>query len=86
MECVPIAARLELHCDDEQAVDWVESATRGATQAGRRTGRRLTQLSEIALGFWTVLLLTRFFLDSMWRDVLISSPLAALGRLMVGMP
>lgn len=53
---------------------------------GPRTGRRLTRLSEWTLAFWVVLAVGRFFADALWRDVLVDSPLSALGRLMAGMP
>ncbi len=47
---------------------------------------RLLRWSEWSVAFWTVLLIGRFLLDSVWRDVLVSSPLAAIGRLFAGMP
>jgi len=52
----------------------------------KRTAHRVTRISEWAVTFWVIIATGRFFLDSLWRDVLVESPLAALGRLMAGMP
>ncbi len=67
--------------EEEDTVASSLSGFRAAT-----AGRRLTKLSEYAVTFWAILASCRFFLDSSWRDVLVDSPLAALGRLMSGMP
>lgn len=78
---VPIAGRLVLAKSAHQT-----SITGSGPTVVVRAGRRLTRLAEYALTFWVVIAIARFFLDSAWRDVLINSPLAALGRLLAGMP
>ncbi len=83
---IAIAGILSLELDHDDSTDWIDAAGRGASSAGRQAGRRLTNLSEWAVSFWAVIAMSRFFLDSAWRDVLVDSPLAALGRLMSGMP
>ncbi len=97
--CLPMCVAEELQLDSIPLVATLRlPALQGETGAGAastlqrlpaplvRVGSRLTRLSEWAVTFWCVLAVTRFFLDSIWRDALIESPLAALGRLMAGMP
>ncbi|MCA9132191.1 MAG: hypothetical protein KDA45_03520 [Planctomycetales bacterium] len=86
LDGIPVVGKIELPGDPASRADWLEATSRRASQVGRQTARRLTQLGEGALAFWVVLMAARFLLDSIWRDVLLASPLAALGRLMSGMP
>lgn len=79
-DSIPLAGTLQLSQDDE-----VGSSDQPAN-APQVQARRLNRLSEWAVTFWAVLAVGRFFFDSVWRDVLIDSPLAALGRIMSGMP
>ncbi|HBE68407.1 MAG TPA: hypothetical protein DDW52_09690 [Planctomycetaceae bacterium] len=46
-------------------------------------GRRI---AEWGLWFWVCIITLRLVLDPMWRTVLLDSPLAALGRTLVGLP
>ncbi len=85
-EGIPVVGRFELPVAETEQPDWIEIASRQAGSASRRVASQLTRLSEWALGFWCVLIVGRLALDPMWRSVLIESPLAALGRLVVGMP
>lgn len=81
LDDVPTAARLVLAKAEHETCISVNGPTVVA-----RAGHRLTRMAEYALTFWVVIAVGRFFLDSVWRDVLINSPLAALGRMLSGMP
>lgn len=81
LDSVPIAGRLVLSKLEHQTAISGNSPT-----AVARAGHGLTRLAEYALTFWVAIAIARFFLDSVWRDVLINSPLAALGRMLAGMP
>ncbi len=81
LDSVPIAGRLVLAKSEHQ-----NAISGSGPTAVARTGRGLTRLAEFALTFWVVVAVARFLLDSVWRDVLINSPLAALGRMLAGMP
>jgi hypothetical protein len=82
LDSIPIAGTLRL-----PTVGGDSSTTLALPQQlVNRTARRMTRLSEWAVTFWVIIATGRFFLDSLWRDVLVESPLAALGRLMAGMP
>lgn len=81
LHSLPIAGRLVLAKAEHQTA----IASNGPTVAAR-AGLGLTRWAEYALTFWVVIAVGRFFLDSVWRDVLVNSPLAALGRMLAGMP
>lgn len=81
-----VVAKVELPSDQIDSSDWLEMASWQASEAGRRTGRNLTYLSEAVLAFWCCLILARLAIDPLWRIVLWESPLAAFGRLMSGLP
>ncbi|MEO8269327.1 MAG: hypothetical protein ABI557_06385 [Aureliella sp.] len=81
LDSVPIAGRLVLAKSEHQT----SISSSGPTTLAR-AGHRLTQFAEYALTFWVIIAIARFFLDSVWRDVLVNSPLAALGRMLAGMP
>jgi hypothetical protein len=81
LDSLPIAGRLVLSKSEHQTT----IASNGPTNVVR-AGLGLTRLAEYALTFWVVIAVGRFFLDSVWRDVLVNSPLAALGRMLAGMP
>jgi hypothetical protein len=82
LDSIPIAGTLRL-----PAIGLATSSPLAMPQRLiHRTARRLNRFSEWAVTFWVVIATGRFFLDSLWRDVLVESPLAALGRLMAGMP
>lgn len=78
LDNIPIAGFLVLQ-------DFNTSPT-ASGQLIRNGGRRMGRISEWILSGWIVIALTRFFFDSIWRDVLVHSPLAALGRMLTGMP
>jgi hypothetical protein len=86
LENLPVSLRLEIAGEEVDQADWVEAASRRAGQTSRKTAQRLTQISEGALAFWVLLILFRLGTDSLWFKVMLDSPLAALGRLMAGMP
>lgn len=81
LHSVPTAGRLVLSKSEHQSTI---SSTGPLTVA--RVGHGLTRLGEWGLTLWVCIAVSRFFLDSIWRDVLIDSPLAAFGRLLAGMP
>lgn len=66
--------------------DWMERASASANTTGRRLARNLSLISEIVVGVWFALIVFRLVADPLWRTVLLESPLAALGRLLTGMP
>ncbi|GAB5405992.1 MAG: hypothetical protein Aurels2KO_42230 [Aureliella sp.] len=77
-----------VHLDDRYAAsgDWSDRLRRNASVARRFLAARIVRLSEYALWFWVYMIAFRLVLDPMWRSVLLESPLAALGRVLVGMP
>lgn len=81
LHSVPTAGRLVLSKSEYQSA---VSSTGPLTVA--RIGHGLARLGEWGLTFWVMIAVSRFFLDAIWRDVLINSPLAAFGRLLAGMP
>jgi hypothetical protein len=83
---LPIAGVVRISSDQLDASDWVELAGQQASDASRRGGRNLILLGECLIGFWYLLIAYRLVFDSLWRDALWASPLAALGRLLAGMP
>lgn len=83
---VPAVGKLEIADVRGGNDDWMERASTGVNTTGRRLARNLTTVSEACVGFWIVVILVRLASDPLWRTVLLESPLAALGRLIVGMP
>ncbi len=81
LDSVPLAGTLLLPIGN----DALAAAELKPDSKVRKAGP-LNRLSEWAITFWVVIAIGRFFLDSVWRDVLVDSPLAALGRLVTGMP
>lgn len=78
----------EIHIPSDQVLqrDWLDVASRRANEASRRTGRHLIQIGEWVLGFWILFIGLRIIADPMWRNILLESPLAAFGRVLVGLP
>lgn len=66
--------------------DWFEATSRTAAMLSRRFARGMTSISEWALMIWCCGIAIRFILDPLWRNVLVESPLAGLGRLVIGLP
>ncbi|QDV23972.1 hypothetical protein [Aureliella helgolandensis] len=85
-EGVPIVAEVQLHSHADGRETWIDSASHKATAAKRAFARQLTRFSEWALWFWMYMIVLRFVLDPLWRDVFFTSPLAAFCRLFQGMP
>jgi hypothetical protein len=83
---IPHIATVQLSADQLDEADWIGSATHSASEASRLSGRNLILISEVILGFWTLAIVARLCADPLWRSVLFDSPLAALGRLISGMP
>ncbi|MEZ6135310.1 MAG: hypothetical protein R3C53_10410 [Pirellulaceae bacterium] len=83
---LPLSGTVELSSESLEATDWMAHALRKSSETSRLTARQLTRISEWVLGFWCILIFVRLLSDPMWRGVFIESPLAALGRLLAGMP
>ncbi len=83
---VPSVATVQLSVDQDDSTDWIALASQKASDASRKGGRNLILLSEGVLALWIVIILFRISTDSLWRSLLLESPLAALGRLLTGMP
>lgn len=83
---LPVVGEVRMKEQAADETDWLEFATRKASSYSRRVARQLTRVSEWALWIWVYMIAARLVLDSMWRDVLFESPLAALGRVITGMP
>lgn len=83
---IPHVASLEITLDKSEVTDWISVASQRATEASRKGGRNLVLLGEGLLAFWCFLILARVCLDPLWRGLMLDSPLAALGRLLTGMP
>ena len=66
--------------------DWIEHTSMKASRFSRSIALRLVQIGEWGVGIWFAFFVCRLIFDPMWRSVLWSSPLAALGRLLIGMP
>ena len=66
--------------------DWFEATGRRATRISRSMACGLTTISEWAVMIWCGGIALRFILDPLWRNVLVDSPLAGLGRLVIGLP
>ncbi len=81
LDAIPVVGRMVL-----AKAEYETCISGNASTFVARAGRRLSRIAEYALTFWVVIAACRFFLDSVWRDVLINSPLAALGRMLSGMP
>ena len=81
LHSVPTAARLVL-----PRLEFQSAVAMAGPVTVARIGHGLTRLGEWGLTFWVILATSRFFLDTIWRDVLVNSPLAAFGRLLTGMP
>lgn len=83
---VPSVATVQLNVDQYETTDWIALASQKASDASRKGGRNLILLSEGVLALWCIIILVRISTDSLWRSLLLESPLAALGRLLTGMP
>lgn len=83
---VPSVATVQLNVDQDESTDWIALASQKASDASRKGGRNLILLSEGVLALWIIIILFRISTDSLWRSLLLESPLAALGRLLTGMP
>ncbi|MCA9127985.1 MAG: hypothetical protein KDB22_12905 [Planctomycetales bacterium] len=86
LDGIPIAGQLQLNESDQEPGDWYERAAQRAAKASRKIASRLTQVSEWALWTWACLIGLRLVIDPMWRTMFFESPLAAMGRILLGMP
>lgn len=59
---------------------------RRVTSYRRLAVKQLLALSELIVMFWCLAIVIRLVLDPMWRAMLGDNPLAALGRLFLGLP
>lgn len=65
---------------------WLSGLAKTMQVLPRTIGRGFTRICEMALAAWCILIVCRFLTDPLWRDMLASSPLAAFGRLISGLP
>lgn len=83
---LPVLGSVELDVRYLTSNDLADRARLNASKFARFIGARIQRISEWALWFWVYMIAFRLVLDPMWRSVLCESPLAALGRVLVGMP
>lgn len=83
---VEVLGRVQLDVRYLTTNDVADRARLNASKLGRFIGARIQRIGEWALWFWVYMITFRLVLDPMWRSVLFESPLAALGRVLVGMP
>lgn len=81
---LPVLGRLQI---ENSAVDSTSAELgRRVTSYRRLAVRQLLALSELIVLFWCLAIGIRLVLDPMWRGMLGDNPLAALGRLFLGLP
>lgn len=85
LDGLPIAGEVPV-AGYSQAENWIDRAGHSVVSTGRMIARHLTRLSEWALWCWVYMIALRLVADPMWRGVLFESPLAALGRVLTGLP
>ena len=81
---LPLLGCVRLHCAGVAAT---HSAVRRRISSTRRWAvQKLLSCSELIVLFWCLAIAIRLVLDPLWRAMLWDSPLAALGRLFIGLP
>lgn len=83
---IPVAGRVQLLVDELELRDPTSRIIRLVRGVRGILARNLIVISETTLGFWVLLILLRLSVDGMWRQVLFDNPLAAFGRVAVGLP
>ncbi len=83
---LPVVDMVELSSDWETPNGMLSRMRLRASQTARRIASNMTLACEWVLWFWVYTLAIRLVLDSMWRQVLFDNPLAALGRILWGLP
>ena len=72
--------------DEAAGIPIARRLVTGIRNLPKQFAQRFSRLSELALIAWCGLIVFRLLADPLWRDVLASSPLAAFGRLISGLP
>ncbi|MFO1063915.1 MAG: hypothetical protein U0892_08640 [Pirellulales bacterium] len=85
LEGLPLVSVIALPLSNSTG-DWIERTAAGAETLRRTAIRRLTAVCEFTLMFWCTALVVRAALDPLWRILLFDNPLAALSRMIIGMP
>ncbi len=80
IDCVSVGA------DQDVGDDWMESTGRVAVKLTRRFSCVLTNVGEWTVLIWCLVISFRLVFDPLWRTIFMSSPLAGLGRLLIGLP
>lgn len=83
---IPLVGQMSVPGHELASGDWIDTVSRKASQTGRKAARHLTRVAEVTLALWVILIVCRVIGDGMWRSVFWDSPLAAFGRLLLGMP
>lgn len=85
-EGIPSAGRISLPSEDDDSKGKISRLIKSTRSLGRLAACNLTKIGEFALGFWVLFIVLRLITDSMWRSVLVENPLAAFGRVIIGLP
>lgn len=83
---IPVAGHLHLPSDQLDLQGPVGRVIRLLRSVRGILARNLIVFSETTLGIWVLLILLRLSVDGMWRQVFLDNPLAALGRVAIGLP
>jgi hypothetical protein len=81
---LPVLGRVHLPVAHVSALDGI--LKKKLTDYRRRLVQQSLALSEFVVLFWCLAIGIRMVLDPLWRAMLWENPLAALGRLFVGLP
>lgn len=81
---LPVLGHVQLRNSLEHAGD--VSLARRISNARRWLLRQSQAVSEVVVLFWCLAIAIRMVLDPLWRAMLWDNPLAALGRLFIGLP
>lgn len=81
---LPVLGRLRLPTAHLHASEGI--IKKRLTDYRRRIVQQWLALSEFVVLFWCLAIVIRMVLDPLWRAMLLENPLAALGRLFVGLP
>ena len=83
---IPIAGTIHLPLDEQESRDPVSRFIRLLRSLRGILARNLIVISETTLGFWVLLIILRLSVDDLWRQVFVENPLAAFGRVAIGLP
>ncbi len=83
---LPCVDRVVVGIDQRYGIDWMETSGLTAAWISRRFSCALTAIGEWSVLFWCLVIALRLVFDPLWRSIFLSSPLAGLGRLLIGLP